>query len=160
MIGFCNGVTSPDDVNDGLGPIGWCPRGTEKRIACRCKHAQEDKPEEETASGEESESTYKEDRKDARGDYERPEKQEVDGTAYETKGDADQDCEGDTREEFETHRKQDKEAETFQNVGDTDQRCEEDPERARHADKLCKPQFEDPEAHHVPGGRWLAQRRL
>ncbi|KAJ1189247.1 hypothetical protein NDU88_005997 [Pleurodeles waltl] len=59
----------------------------------------QDKLEEEAAGREESESAYKEDKRDPRGDYKGPEKQEVEGNAYKTKGDVDQACEGDARRE-------------------------------------------------------------
>ncbi|KAJ1150409.1 hypothetical protein NDU88_003202 [Pleurodeles waltl] len=58
-------------------------------------HANEDKPKEEAAGKEKSENTYEKDKKDTGGDYVKLEKQEVEGNAYKTKGDADQACEGD-----------------------------------------------------------------
>ncbi|KAJ1080504.1 hypothetical protein NDU88_000703 [Pleurodeles waltl] len=102
-------------------------------------------------------TAYEEDKKDAGENCEEPEKQEVEGNAYDTKRDADQAYEGDTQREHETYCKQDKEADTFENIGDMDQRCEEDSERARLAEKLRNSQFQDSEVCHVPDTAWLAQ---
>ncbi|KAJ1149876.1 hypothetical protein NDU88_002675 [Pleurodeles waltl] len=141
-------VTYPDNANKGSGPVGWCPRGTKNRITCQRKHANEDKQEEEAAGERESENAYEEEEKDA-GDCgenvkrETPTKQK-EARKKPARGAHEESVTGTVSrarkwKPLQKWKTQTRSARTTPNI-----------------EKLRSLQFQDPEAHHVPGGMWPA----